>query len=165
MSQPKINLPFDVFDKFLLGISLLAAIGLLLLPAIYYEALPDKIPMHFNAKGEADRYGNKGELWILSFIGWGLLVLLWGISKMPHTFNYTVKITPENAVKQYSWSVKLMRVLAAIIGFGLVFIIWEIIKTAIGQNEGLNPFFLPTFVGAIFVAIGYFLGKSVKNSA
>ena len=163
MSRPKIELPFDNLDKFLLGISLLSALGLILLPAIYYDALPDKIPMHFNGKGEVDRYGSKSELWMLPVIGSCLLALLWGISRVPHTFNYAVKITPENAAKQYGWSVKLMRVLAAIIGFGLVFIVWEIIKTALGHNEGLSSFFLPTFLAAIFGSIGYFLGKSLKK--
>lgn len=163
MSRPKIKLPFDALDKFLLAISIFSALGLVLLPAFYYDVLPDKIPMHFNGKGEVNRYGNKSEIWMLPVIGICLLALLWGISKVPHTFNYTVKITPENAAKQYGWSVKLMRVLAAIIGLGLVFIVWEIIKSALGQNDGLNPFFLPIFLAAVFGSIGYFLGKSMKN--
>ena len=157
MGQPKVKLPFEPFDNFLLGISLTSAIGLILIPAFNYARLPDKIPLHFDINGTADRYGNKLELWIIPTIGIALIALLWGISKIPHTFNYAVKITPENAVKHYGFSVRLMRVLATIIGFGFTFIIWEIIKTAKGNEDGLNPFFLPLFIGAIFITIGYYL--------
>lgn len=163
MGQPKINLPFRPFDKFLLGISIASAIGLILIPAINYGDLPDKIPMHFGINGVADRYGNKMELWVIPVIGIAVMALLWGISKIPHTFNYAVKITEENAAKEYEFSVKLMRVLATIIGFGFVFIVWEIIKAAKGSQDGLNPFFLPLFLGAIFIAIGYYLSKSFKK--
>jgi len=163
MGQPKINLPFKSFDKFLLGISIVSAIGLILIPALNYGELPDKIPIHFGINGEADRYGSTMELWIIPIIGITLMALLWGVSKFPHTFNYGVKITEENAAKQYEFSVKLMRILATIIGFGFIFIIWEIIKAAKGNQAGLNPFFLPLFIGAIFIAIGYYLSKSFKE--
>ncbi len=33
--------------------------------AIVWDDLPDKVPMHWNLKGEIDRYGSKNELWIL----------------------------------------------------------------------------------------------------
>lgn len=164
MRQPKVNLPFEPLDKFLFGVSILSAIGLILLPAINYYKLPDKIPVHFDINGVADRYGHKMELWVIPIIGIALMVLLWGISKIPHTFNYAVKITTDNAAEQYAFSVKLMRVLAAIIGFGFTFIVWEIIKAAKGNLDGLNPFFLPFFIGTIFISIGYFLNKSLKGN-
>lgn len=163
MGQPKINLPFEPFDKFLLGISVTSVIGLILIPALNYSELPDKIPVHFDVNGAADRYGSKMELWVIPILGIALMALLWGISKIPHTFNYAIKITEENAAEQYVFSVKLMRVLASIIGFGFMFIVWEIIKAAKGNQDGLNPLFLPIFIGAIFIAIGYYLNKSFKE--
>ncbi len=163
MGQPKIKLPFGPFDKFLLGISMASTVGLILITAFNYGDLPDKIPIHFDTKGVADRYGNKMELWVIPIIAIAVMALLWGISKIPHTFNYAVKITEENAAKQYELSVKLMRVLAAVIGFGFFFIVWEIIKAAKGHQDGLNPFFLPLFLGAIFITIGYYLSKSLRS--
>ena len=55
MSRPKINLSFDTLDKFLFGISILSILGLILIPTIYFDALPDKIPLHFNGKKINDR--------------------------------------------------------------------------------------------------------------
>lgn len=43
-----------------------------LLPAIYlamiWEALPDKVPLHWNLRGEIDRWGSKNELLLIPFI-------------------------------------------------------------------------------------------------
>jgi len=143
MRPSKINLPFKSLDKILLGISLASVLGMLLLPILNYSQLPAEIPMHFDVCGNADRFGDKIEIWALSVIGIALVALLWWISTKPHTFNYAVKITPENAVRQYGSSVKLMRVLAAIIGLGITFIIWGIIRNVLGEQNGLNPLFLP----------------------
>ncbi len=164
MAQPKKKLPFDLLDKFLFGISVLSVLGMLTLLVLNYGELPDKIPMHFDANGNADRYGNKGEIWMLPVIGMALQALLWGLSRIPHTFNYAVKITEENAAKQYQFSVKMMRVLAAIIGFSITFIVWEIIKGAKANTSELNPFFLPLFIATILGTLGYFIGKSLKEN-
>src|SRR6056300_542940 len=44
----------------------LLMLAIILLPALYlafvWNALPEEVPMHFNAKGEADRYSSKDEL-------------------------------------------------------------------------------------------------------
>jgi uncharacterized membrane protein len=52
---------------------------LLMAPAVYlalvWNALPDRLPLHFNIKGEADRYGNKTEF-LLTIGGLILLAIL-----------------------------------------------------------------------------------------
>ena len=41
---------------------------IVLAPVIYlvavWNSLPDRLPLHFNIRGEADRYGNKTEFWL-----------------------------------------------------------------------------------------------------
>lgn len=58
-----------------------------------YLTLPDKYAAHFNARGEVDRWVEKGNLeyWLLPVVpvvvGIGMLVLL----KYPHVYNYPQK--------------------------------------------------------------------------
>lgn len=50
--------------------------------------LPDRVPEHFNAGGEADRWGSKMELIILPLVGGGLWLLFTVMEKYPYTYNY-----------------------------------------------------------------------------
>ena len=61
-----------------------------IIPSVYlafiWPSLPEKVAMHFDLKGNADRYGNKTELWImvgiLSLMSVGLYFLLSNIYKI-----------------------------------------------------------------------------------
>jgi len=63
---------------------------LALIPPVYlafiWQSLPEKVAMHFDLKGNPDRYGNKAELWImvgiLSLMSIGLYFLLSNIYKI-----------------------------------------------------------------------------------
>ena len=45
---------------------------IILLPLMYagsiYSSLPDTIPIHFNLSGEADGYGNKNSIWVITLL-------------------------------------------------------------------------------------------------
>lgn len=47
-------------------------IAMIVTPFLYiayiWDELPDRIPMHWNAAGEIDRYGDKSEMWMLPFM-------------------------------------------------------------------------------------------------
>lgn len=164
MAQPKIPLPHDPWDKYLIGITIFFGLFLVGYPILNYGELPPEIPVHFRADGNPDRYGSKVEIWIIPIIGISLTVLLRGLATIPHTFNYAVKITPENAVQQYQIATRLMKVLAAVIMVGLSYIVYAIIHSAKEQYLGLSSWFLPVFLGAIFLPIGYFLSQSYKRN-
>jgi len=44
--------------------------------AFYYSSLPQKIPIHFNFKGEADNYSAKSTIWVLPTFGLALVLML-----------------------------------------------------------------------------------------
>ncbi|NNF36971.1 MAG: DUF1648 domain-containing protein [Saprospiraceae bacterium] len=50
----------------------LSSILIVAIPFIYlafiWKDLPDSVPVHWNLKGEIDRYGSKNELWILPIV-------------------------------------------------------------------------------------------------
>lgn len=63
---------------------------LLLLPIVFvgyhYNSLPDTIPIHFNAKGEADGFGKRSTIWvmvlILTFVSLGIYLLIANIHRI-----------------------------------------------------------------------------------
>lgn len=62
-----------------------------------YPLLPEEIPIHFNGIGEADGFGSKTTIFLTPIIATFLVVLLSVLERNPENFNYTVKITKENA--------------------------------------------------------------------
>jgi uncharacterized membrane protein len=107
--RPKITIRPNRADKVVEGLSY-AFLAATFVQALYaYFTLPDTVPVHFNIKGEADGYGSKISILplplisVISFVGMTIL------NRYPWIFNYPVKITPENALKQYTSAVRLIR--------------------------------------------------------
>ncbi|MCP2013277.1 putative membrane protein [Deinococcus sp. HSC-46F16] len=73
--------PYSASERALLGVAvgvpLLSLVALLVL----LPSLPEQVPLHFNAAGEADRYGSPLELLTLPLMGLGLTAVLWGSSR------------------------------------------------------------------------------------
>jgi len=99
---------------------------------------------------------------LLPLIGSMLAGFLTLVSRHPETFNYTVKITPENAERQYRNALLMMRVMRVIIVFLFMLIDWEVIQIALGNSEGLGVWFLPIFLILVFVPIIYFAIRSKR---
>lgn len=158
MTQPKLNIPLTNNDKTL---EIIALIGIILIWAIclyYYSSLPETIPIHFNAAGNPDGFGNKNTLWLLPSITTALYIALTAISKIPHTFNYPVKITPENAPNQYRKAIQLLRIIKVVITIGFSYMVYESIQVALGnaQTTGLSSI---VFLVALFLGIGWYFFK------
>lgn len=56
-------------QKILEGACLVLLAGMILLPLLLWNRLPDQIPGHYNGAGEIDRWTGKMELFILPFAG------------------------------------------------------------------------------------------------
>jgi uncharacterized membrane protein len=154
--RPEVALNLGPFDWFLEGIAAAGMILLLLLPAVYYTELPDTIPQHFNARGEADGFGPKTTLWLLPILGVALYTLLTILVRVPHTFNYSVQITSENAEQQYRMATQMIRVLKVLIVGLFAYLIQGIIRVATAQTTALDERMMWFFVGTILITVvGY----------
>lgn len=53
---------------------------------IYYQHMPDSVPIHFNGEGNADKFGHKSNLWlitaIVSTVGLGTYLLIRNLHKI-----------------------------------------------------------------------------------
>ena len=120
--------------------------------AIKYQGLPQVIPSHFDATGQADDWSDKS---ILIWLYLGSVFLIAGLAvlaRFPHLFNYPVPVTEENAPRLYKLGVNLMiwiNFSLAIMAVGTIFVFLS------------TSFFWLTMVGvAMMMAVsGYFIVK------
>jgi len=147
--RPKLRIspsPTDV------AVELVAAAGLafLLITSVnYWQHLPAKIPMHFNGSGAVDQWGPKTGLWVMPVIGVVSYLALTIIGWFPWTFNYPVRITAENAERQYRIGVAITRWLKMEILWILAYVNWQTIQIAMGRTHKLSAAFMPVTLAVI----------------
>ncbi len=145
-------------------LELAAILGLMvILGFVFYQypRLPETIPSHFNASGIADDYSPKGSFWTLPGVAVFIYFLLTLIAFVPHQFNFTIKITPANALKQYAFAIRLIRYLKAAIIWLFFYISYATVRVVAKADAGLGSWFLLIVLGGIFVPlIIYFIVAS-----
>lgn len=125
--------------------------------------LPATIPIHFNASGRPDNYGNKLTLFLLPAIGTIVYAGITYLNKYPWVFNYMVQITEENAGSEYSIATRMLRILKCSIMIIFCIIALYSYWTANGDSETPGWWFLPSILAIIFGPIIYFLIKNWKG--
>ncbi|MEG4503201.1 DUF1648 domain-containing protein [Microcoleus sp. F6_B4] len=147
----------------LVAVELLAAIALLLavlLAVKFWAVLPDRIPIHFNYRGLADAWGDKVTIWIVPAVAAILFAVLTAVSRYPHTFNYPVPITSENARRQYLLARGLLAWLKAQMCWLLAFVVRQQILVALGNAQRFSIELLLGLLVLIFGTVGVYLFKA-----
>lgn len=96
--------------------------------AVHYQDLPDSIPIHFNALGEPDKFGNRSHSWGIPIIALLLYLLLNQISKRKKIHRKEVRII--------TWMQLNIQLL-----FGYLQV--NMFLVSLGRSEGLGIGFLP----------------------
>ena len=139
-------------DKLLNRMSLLVLLGTALFLALYWRHIPQKVPMHFNAAGQIDRWGSKAELLILPVIAWLLYLLMTVVEQFPGAWNTGVKVTEENRERVYALLGHMLSTLKFLI---MVMFAWITLWCALAKP--LPVWFLPVVLGAVFGDMIYWL--------
>lgn len=161
-NQLKIEPEQTPADRILEGVAAAALIVLLILPALYYGELPESIPTHFNAAGEADDYGDKWTILLLSFISLAIYALLTFINSRPYILNFPVKITPENTERQYRLATRFIRILKAGITGMFAYISWAVMEGALSGRPSLGAGFMWFVIAGVFGTIGWYSWAAMK---
>lgn len=162
MARPKIKTPLYTTDLMLEALSLFGLALLFIIPYTYYDQLAEVVPSHFGIDGKPDAWGGKNNIWLLPGIGLFVYVIFTFINRIPEKLNYPVKITAENAKRQYLNATRLNRQMKLlIIGFLAYFMHWQI-KIALEKVEGMNPVILFSFVASILFLVGFYIWKSFQ---
>jgi len=134
--RPKIALEKTKTQR-IIEIATFASLGLaLVFTVLNFNALPNQVPIHFNISGEVDNYGNKNFVWLPIVIGFGLCYGIYKLNKYPHLFNYSTKITSDNAEKIYTSAVKVMSLVNFMVAILLAIISYQVVSLGLsGGNK------------------------------
>lgn len=163
--RPKINVPLLPFDLWVDRFSFLIFFLIWLYTIVNFANLPDTIPLHFDAKGNADGFGSKQNVWLLLGLMTLLFVGIHILGKHPHLHSYTVAITEENALKNYRFSSRILRIVNF---FDLLLFAYIIKKTVtFNDKEIIQPdsWFLPIVLGSssIFLIAIFIYTKKINS--
>ncbi len=160
--RPKIKPEPTALDRLLemAGYAMLAFIWIVTL--YFYRKLPETIPTHFNATGTADDYGSKSSVFLLPVLGTVLFIGISILNRFPHIFNYPVKITPENALRQYTMATRMIRVLKLSVLIVFTLITWLTGHAAINQTGSIGAWLMPVILGLVFIPTGIFIYKAFQ---
>ena len=133
----------------LLGLALLlATIGLTIWA---FATLPARIPSHYDLAGHPNTYGGKGSLLIFPLMSVAMYALLSWLNLYPHTFNYPVQITEENAARQYHLARMLLIWIKLAIAAEFLYLEWVFVQAA--HQPGNGPNVLLILLGGVLVPI------------
>lgn len=161
-TRPKFKILFSPLDKKseFAAYILLSVLWILFL-FTYYD-LPDTIPIHYNASGVPDDFGNKTTIILLPIIGTILFWLLTIINKHPRIFNKTTSLNRQDTKQDFTYVTRLFRFykLAIVIIFSLIVLFTYL--TAIGKTKGLGVWFLPFIICIMMIPTIFFIYKAYK---
>ena len=160
--RPKITIPQNSTDLWIDRFSFLLFFIIWLSVFVYYPDLPNEIPTHFNGRGQADAFGSKQSIWILMGVFSSIFIGIYILNKYPHLHNYTVKITEENALKNYRFSTRVLRVVNFLNLLLLAYILKTMMTPYEKQSTAFGGWFLPTIMIGSLVLIIYIFVKANK---
>jgi uncharacterized membrane protein len=126
----------------------------------FWAVLPDRIPIHFGFSGQPDAWGDKLTIWLLPAVAAIIFAVLTAVSRYPHTFNYSVRITDENARRQYLLARSLLVSLKVEICWLFAFVVRQQIIMALGTAQRFTIEFVLGIVVLIFGTVAVYLLKA-----
>ncbi|TGE38155.1 DUF1648 domain-containing protein [Desulfosporosinus fructosivorans] len=142
--------------------ALIGVIASLISPIRAWSSLPSKIPAHYNIYGEIDRWGSKGEIFLLVPIIILMYIFLTVLNHYPHRFNYPFAITEQNAEEQYRLARLMVQVLKVEVIWIFFYIEWISIKAAMSKAMGLGKAFMIISLILVFSTIGVYIWRAFR---
>ncbi|MGM0478294.1 MAG: hypothetical protein ACQERC_03650 [Bacteroidota bacterium] len=113
MQRPRIKIPKTRTDKAIEWITFLLLIGSIIVLAVFYSQLPEKVAIPFNwPEKDSEGFASKSTLWMSPLICGIILIGLFILNRFPWIFNYPVGITQENAAPMYRIATRMVRYIA-----------------------------------------------------
>lgn len=157
--NPKILVPTTPSDQVQ---ETLGRLLLLLLWAYFvwkYPSLPDTLPTHFNLSGHPDGYSTKQTLVGLPIVCTLVFVLLTILTRYPHLFNYPTRITPDNALRQYTAATRMLRMLK----LSVVAMFFIILLYIIQSPPQFSSWVMVVCLALVFAPFVYYLALLSKK--
>jgi uncharacterized membrane protein len=163
--RPKISVPFETIDIIIEFISITIILLMWIHLFMKYNSLPDTVPIHLNAAGKPDDFSGKSFLWFLPLLATVMYFGLFLINRFPHLHNYMLNITKENALVQYRFSTRILRIVNFLCTLLFAYINYKIIIGAKSNTSELGRWFLITVIGVsvLFTRFCFNLSKKIEK--
>lgn len=159
------NRPKTPMEQWCETLSWLCLLLIFFITARHYADLPAQIPTHTNLRGEVDGWGSRQTVWLLPLTSLFIFGLLSLALKFPKMFNYPVRITPENAQRQFNLARTFLRVIKSAVLLLFLILQWYIIALATGKgNLFSEPLLMPVVLLAFAaVPVGWYIVLALRN--
>jgi len=112
--------------------------------------LPDRIPTHFDAVGNANGWGSPAALLLLPIVAVGIYLLITVVSMFPASFNYPVRVTAENRERLQELTLDMVTWLKTELACLFAWIQWAILQSVRSGEGRLPSLLVPGFLVVIF---------------
>jgi len=141
-------------DKFLKRVIWLFIIGPAVYLTIVWNSIPETIAMHFNLKGEPDRYGNKNELITMTIILTAVNIAVYLL--LPQVYRIDPKrYAAENKSRLHRIAFAASVFIAAVLCL--------LIYTSVHENIKTSGRFITVGLGLLFAVIGNYMHNIKPN--
>jgi len=164
--KPRIDVPLTPFDLWMDRFSFFIFFAIWTYVVLNYSNIPETIPLHFDAQGNADHFGSKQSIWLLMGIMSLLFVGIYILGKYPHLHNYTINITEQNALKNYRFSTRLLRFVNLFDLILFAYIVKQTLRAEVETTSRLGSWFLPLMLGGsgiFLIAVFIYVNKLNSN--
>ena len=115
------------------------------------NALPARIPTHFDLTGQADGFGTPRMLLLLPLIAIFLYVFISLVSRRPAAFNYPARITAQNRNRLYALAMQMIAAIKAETALLFAILQFSILHAFRSAHFTLPPIVVPAGVGIILL--------------
>lgn len=138
---------------------------LLLIPFVYvgmhWSDFPDRIPIHFNATGEADGFGSKPFLWLLPIVN----VIIWLLALFAYKIPQLLSMPYYNYdnVKHKKIATDLLGWMQLLIAFFITILSLQVSYAALGHHTSIPVIPIVIFIVLLILLLVYY-GRLFKNT-
>lgn len=143
---------YKIFHKLTIIVCFLS----ILLPILFWKHIPQQIPQHFGASGEADAWADKGSIILIFFFALMMLGMMCIVE-------YYVKASglSKNATEAEKGNLHYIYPMVVLMDLALQLMIAYLIFCSVTARN-LGKWFLPVVLTATFAPLVYYLPKSMK---
>ena len=144
--RPQIYIEKTVLEKLANSIGVASIMGMILYIALGWSALPENIPIHFNAAGEVDGWGSNWSVIILPFVTIALHIFMELIERKPHIHNYPERLTEQKAAQFYKESCQTLNLTKNVTTMMFAYIAIRSVLVALEKVHGLGAVIMGIFL-------------------
>ncbi len=160
--RPKIRIELTEADQVLEAMAFLGVVLSVTTLLTNWHRVPSRVPMQFDLYGKATEWGSKNTLLLLCGLVVLFYLLITILNRFPHVFNYPVPITEQNARRQYAIATRALRWLKLELVWGYGYLLAACIRTSSNPSSHLSPWFMPVFLGTVFMTLAVMIVGSYK---